>query len=547
MKKLIAFTILYSLFVILLCPSTKAQWEGAQIQQLTDDDLPNKITGLYIDDNDNLYLFYTEGVRDTVTGFVYDYRIFYITKEKGGDWSQPEEIETPEYIIGQNRKSVVGFDTKTGISHILYYGYALYDTLYYTNCDIPDWEFVRIDSLESGRKYIVPEMDFDSLGNVHIAWYESYWSGGSWVQYMYMNNSTGEWVKQAVSLPIWVGIGGSWPVALAVEKDGTAHITYGGAGVSECYYARNDSLNSQNWETDTIPKPSIPLCSHRYQELLADPSDRIHLFTRGYSCVGDTIFQFYYYNVGGDSIWAGPEVIQVHPPDSGLIRDYFIDQEDHVHLSLSAFGGFSVFYTNNKNGSWLEPELLLYEYDAPGAGESFRLVIDSQGRGHGVFTALDSSQGFWDDDSLEVYYLSSSNSAVDTEEDYKVFHFNLFQNYPNPFNSVTSIQYTVAGSQTKTADSRQPTADGSPIHTTHGKAVDGSQLIVHSPIHTTLKIYNILGKEVRELVNTSQSTGRYTITWDGKNNQGKEVASGIYFYQLKAGNFTETKKLVLIK
>jgi len=289
----------------------------------------------------------------------------------------------------------------------------------------------------------VPDIELDSLGNAHVVWYESYWSGGSWARFWYANNSTGAWMKQPVSPPIYLDFGGTWAAILAVQNNGIAHIAYGGVGVSECYYVRNDSLNSENWETDTIPRPSIPLCSHRYIELLADASDKIHLFTQGYSCVGDTIFQFYYYKVGSDSIWAGPEVIQVHPPDSGVMRDYFIDQEDHVHLSLSAFGGFSVFYTNNKNRSWPEPELLLYEYDAPGAGESFRFVIDSEGRGHGVFTGLDSSQGSWDDDSLEVYYYSSSNSSVDTSGGHHPSDFMLYQNYPNPFNSVTSILYTV--------------------------------------------------------------------------------------------------------
>ena len=45
----------------------------------------------------------------------------------------------------------------------------------------------------------------------------------------------------------------------------------------------------------------------------------------------------------------------------------------------------------------------------------------------------------------------------------------------------------------------------------------------------------------------NSKTGHQVVDWDGKNNVGKEVANRIYFYQLKAGNFTETKKLVLIK
>jgi hypothetical protein len=73
---------------------------------------------------------------------------------------------------------------------------------------------------------------------------------------------------------------------------------------------------------------------------------------------------------------------------------------------------------------------------------------------------------------------------------YTNFRFELFQNYPNPFNAVTRIQYTVSTRQ---------------IH----------------PTHTTLKIYNILGKEVRGLLDTRQSSGNYTIIWDGKNDSGK--------------------------
>ena len=66
-------------------------------------------------------------------------------------------------------------------------------------------------------------------------------------------------------------------------------------------------------------------------------------------------------------------------------------------------------------------------------------------------------------------------------------------------------------------------------------------------IHTTLKIYNTLGKEVRELVNGVQKEGYYQVNWDGRNNQGKGVTSGIYFYQLNVRDFKESKKLVLIK
>jgi len=89
----------------------------------------------------------------------------------------------------------------------------------------------------------------------------------------------------------------------------------------------------------------------------------------------------------------------------------------------------------------------------------------------------------------------------------------LFQNYPNPFNSKTIISY---------------------------------QLPAKADV--SLKIFNILGREVRTLVNKKQSKGSHSVVWDGKNELGEYVGSGIYFYRLEAGNdFSQTKKLLILR
>ena len=62
-----------------------------------------------------------------------------------------------------------------------------------------------------------------------------------------------------------------------------------------------------------------------------------------------------------------------------------------------------------------------------------------------------------------------------------------------------------------------------------------------------LIIYNILGQKVRTLVNQSLEPGEHSIVWNGTDNKGRSVASGIYFYRMKAGNYSETKKMVLKK
>jgi flagellar hook assembly protein FlgD len=77
--------------------------------------------------------------------------------------------------------------------------------------------------------------------------------------------------------------------------------------------------------------------------------------------------------------------------------------------------------------------------------------------------------------------------------------------------------------------------------------VGGSQFMVHSPVHTSLKIYNILGQLVRTLVDEEKAPGNYKAIWDGKDNSGKEVGSGIYFYQLRTEEYTATKKVVLLR
>ena len=92
--------------------------------------------------------------------------------------------------------------------------------------------------------------------------------------------------------------------------------------------------------------------------------------------------------------------------------------------------------------------------------------------------------------------------------------FALHQNFPNPFNPDTTIKYDLAES-----------AD------------------------VTLQIYNVLGQVIRTLVaSEAQNAGRYQIRWNGMDDRGVPVSSGIYFYQISAdGKFSDVRKLMLLK
>jgi serine protease AprX len=157
------------------------------------------------------------------------------------------------------------------------------------------------------------------------------------------------------------------------------------------------------------------------------------------------------------------------------------------------------------------------------ANVKFRFHLTSDGTGTADGWYIDDVQFNFQPTAVEEEVTSSAP-----------VQFSLLQNHPNPFNSATTIPFTVSSSQ--------------PIAPSPMKAVHSSQFMVHSPLlPTTLRIYNILGQKVRTLVDESKEAGNYEVIWDGKNDKGEEVASGIYFYQLVTENNRVTRKMVLLK
>ena len=63
----------------------------------------------------------------------------------------------------------------------------------------------------------------------------------------------------------------------------------------------------------------------------------------------------------------------------------------------------------------------------------------------------------------------------------------------------------------------------------------------------TLRVYDVAGHLVRTLVDAQRSPGTYEARWDGRDERGRGVASGVYFYRLRAGDFSQTRRMVLLK
>ena len=90
--------------------------------------------------------------------------------------------------------------------------------------------------------------------------------------------------------------------------------------------------------------------------------------------------------------------------------------------------------------------------------------------------------------------------------------YQLYQNYPNPFNPGTKIKYLIPRNS-----------------------------------FVSLKVFNMLGQQITTLVNEEQKAGEYTIDFSANGGNASSLASGIYMYRLQAGNFSSTKKMILIR
>ena len=113
---------------------------------------------------------------------------------------------------------------------------------------------------------------------------------------------------------------------------------------------------------------------------------------------------------------------------------------------------------------------------------------------------------------LQIYKYGLS--GIDDNNDFSVEEntFTLFQNYPNPFLHSTNIRYQLK-----------------------------------EECEVILEVYDLAGRLLNTIVNDKQKEGYHSVKWGGKTKSGSNAAGGIYFYRLKAGNSTETRKMCLLK
>jgi hypothetical protein len=142
-------------------------------------------------------------------------------------------------------------------------------------------------------------------------------------------------------------------------------------------------------------------------------------------------------------------------------------------------------------------------------GHFMQMPVTAAWRGKGLFAWADARLN-----GLNIYASQEIYEPTDVDEDNTPLpvSFDLAQNYPNPFNPSTMIRFSL-----------------------------------DRPGAARLDIFNLLGRKVRTLVDAEYPAGEHTVTWDGADDNGRKVSSGMYLYRLTAAGQSLSRKMTLVK
>jgi hypothetical protein len=212
-------------------------------------------------------------------------------------------------------------------------------------------------------------------------------------------------------------------------------------------------------------------------------------FVSSFAISGNNIFAGTYYDgiflsTDNGSSWNG-----VNNGLTNLAVTSLAISGNNIFAGTGSRWGGGIFLSTDNGSSW----------NAVNNGLTDLYVLSLAISGNNIFAGT-SSSGVWRRPLSEM-------TAVESNKDNLATEFALEQNYPNPFNPSTKIKYSIPQSS-----------------------------------NVVIKVFDILGNEIETLVNEEKPAGTYEITWNATN-----LPSGVYFYQLKAGDFVQTNKMILLK
>jgi hypothetical protein len=358
---------------------------------------------------------------------------------------------------------------------------------------------VRIISV-SAKSSLNTAVGIDGTGNITVLWDNFYVPRGIFRQRF---NADGDSVGSAfrINNQYFEEI---WNPAIAVSEAGNFIVIwekgrYGVNGIYGQLFDKNGQPDGVNFKISGF----IGNACHSYSSVAIDSSGNIIAVVWQDNHSGDyeIYCQLYHSGVPFGSNF------KVNEDDNDSTSWYI------PAIAMDESGKFVITWSDKRNGDF---DIYGQCYNSYGEAIGKNFIINSERKKNQLDPSVDLKNGLiyntWTDSSIWANVIEFPDiSSIDKK--YKIpDRFELPPNFPNPFNPTTTFQYALK-EETK----------------------------------VSIKIYNLLGKEIATLVNEIQPTGYQSVIWNGTDRFGNPVPSGIYICKMIAGNFIKSQKMVLMK
>ncbi|MCP4581506.1 MAG: T9SS type A sorting domain-containing protein [candidate division Zixibacteria bacterium] len=463
-----------------------AQWDNIAIDTITNTHIQKQTTLQSLDLDSYGYAHMTW--QEAIDGG--GHRIFYATNNELELWGAPEEI------VDSSRPSFSPALTYSDFYQNPYVAYMRNSEIMLVYKQQFSWHHDQVTSNFQLDEF--PTIAIDNNGLVHLAWITDDTTSGEF-KIAYAYGEPGNWDIQVLAGSYLGPYGTGACPYIGISSDGKAHIAYRGGDPNyyHIHYAWNDSVGSRYWEYELIPSGNI---NDFGKCLTIDSDDDLHIAVSGNDGWGWPSKVFYIFKpLAGP--WHAPELVSASYSTTGPSLD--IDSEGKPHIVSREVSGNiytgNIFYSyKDIYDFWCIEELIGSDHGKPS------LKIDQNGIGN-----LGINTGGISGDFDICHVTGDIATSIDNQDpDKPLAHsYYLTQNYPNPFNAQTIIEYNLSTSD-----------------------------------RVTIDIFDILGRSAGSLIEGEMPAGNHQVIWDAKG-----FSSGMYFYKIQAGDFVETKKMLLVK
>ena len=342
---------------------------------------------------------------------------------------------------------------------------------------------------------------YSSPDNIYLnaitAFNNEIWSVGEHGNVVYSKDNGNSWTEKTIA--------GNWLGDITFLSDGTGFIA-GSADSTGAIFSSSDGGETWNLKRSFPDLWSVDKIKFSRDNLgwaIGYPQSIMRSTDKGltWETIVDTVFSVSNISISGDTAWFNYNNKVLRTTDAGKTWESFkvFDYNNII------FSNCDIDFVNSKVGYISTYDSRIYK--STDGGVTWTQEDFPKGIENFAIDFIDENTGWVFGYPGTILKRDPNYVSVESHNEFLPVDFYLYQNYPNPFNPTTTISYTVPKES-----------------------------------FVTIKIYDILGREIKALVNEEKPIGLYNVSFNGHN-----LASGIYLYTIKAGAFVQTKKMVLMK